>query len=235
MSGANPNRIRTSDLKSRLLHNSQTSVYQVRIQPPPEVSAHLLQYHKIGILDGHDIDLRCSEASLPATSFMTHEIRSDSIGVTERVAYRRIFDETVDFSFYVDRDYKVIEFFQGWVDYISGVNSIVDQNNYRNSYNGYRFKFPDKYRSDSMFITKFEKDVNETAAKTSDGRNNAYLQYHFIGAFPLTISSIPVSYASSDTMKCSVRMNYTRYVMDKKILTMEEFGSPEWDSSYLTN
>ena len=36
--------------------------------------------------------------------------------VSERMGYRRQYDDNVDLTFYVDHDYKVIELFEGWVD-----------------------------------------------------------------------------------------------------------------------
>jgi len=215
MAGVHQKRVRTSDLKSTILHNAQTSIFQVNIIPPPDVTRHLSEYNGISERDRYNIELRCSEASLPATSFMTHEVRSDTTGVTERMAYRRIYDETIDFTFYVDRRYKVIEFFDGWVDYISGVNSVTSQDEYNSASTGHRFKFPDSYRCNSMFITKFEKDYNRAAVSDpyhDEGKTFNSMEYKFIGAYPLTVSSIPVSYGASDTLKCSVRMNYTKYL-----------------------
>ena len=57
---------------------------------------------------------------LPGTSLSTHEVIGDYQGVRERMAYRRQYDDTVDLTFYVDHDYKVVDFFDGWIDYISG-------------------------------------------------------------------------------------------------------------------
>ena len=54
-------------------------------------------------------------------------------------------------------------------------------------------------------ITKFEKDM----------LNN--LTYEFIGAYPISISSMPVSYESSSLLKCTVSMSYLRYVMTELI------------------
>ena len=35
----------------------------------------------------------------------------------------------------------------------------------------------------------------------------------FIGAYPISVSSMPVSYDSSSLLKCSVSMTYLRYVI----------------------
>ena len=44
----------------------------------------------------------CHEASLPGSSIATNEIKDDFTGVTERHAYRRLYEDRADFTFYVD-------------------------------------------------------------------------------------------------------------------------------------
>ena len=64
------------------------------------------------------LNLLCSEVSLPGSSLATTEITNDFHGVTERHAYRRIFEETTNFAFYVDAgDYTPIRFFEQWIEY----------------------------------------------------------------------------------------------------------------------
>ena len=124
MPGPVPNVFRTGQLKSKILDLSQSSVYQVKIQPPPKVkdfiekSSRGFKYDK----DGENMELLCSETTLPGTSLSTHEVTNDYAGVTEKMAYRRMFDSTIDMTFYVDKEYGVIEFFDGWMDWISGMN-----------------------------------------------------------------------------------------------------------------
>ncbi len=37
------------------------------------------------------------------------------------------------------------------------------------------------------------------------------MTYHFVNAFPTSIVSMPVSYDTSQTLKCTVTFNYIRY------------------------
>ena len=48
------------------------------------------------------LNISCSEASLPGSSIATFEIKNDYAGVTERYAHRRMYDDRIDFTFYVD-------------------------------------------------------------------------------------------------------------------------------------
>lgn len=209
-----PNRFRTGDLKSRLLKNSFTSVYQVKLTPPQSVNDYLrdigFNYNQ-PVGGGLDIELRCSDAMLPGTSLATHDSKDDYMGVSEKMAYRRMYDDTFDIVFYVDSEYNVIEMFEGWIDFISGMKQLNQSNDYRLSpYGSYRFAYPDEYKSREISITKFEKDINPN----SDEATTA-LEYKFVNAFPLTITSTPVSYQESDILRYNVRFSYQRYVRNR--------------------
>jgi len=149
-------------------------------------------------IDEELLTLSCSEASLPGSSLATHEINNDFTGVTERHAYRRQYDDRIDFTFYVDHDHKIIKFFETWMSWIVGEDQFSNQSNENFSY---RVKFPKEYRTD-IFVQKFEKDYTN------------YSEYTFVGAYPISITSMPVSYDSSQLLKCTVSFTYIRYFMN---------------------
>jgi len=153
------------------------------------------------------IRLSCCEASLPGSSLATTEINNDYTGVTERHAYRRLYDDRSDFTFYVDRDYRVINFFESWISYIVGEDNATAQ--LGRTYN-YRVNFPEFYKTDYLYITKTEKDYK--------GR---VLRYKFINAFPISINSMPVSYDSSQLLKCTVSFTYSRYLISHTYVNYE--------------
>ena len=201
MVAPNPVKKSVSDLKSSLLRPALTSHFQCWFNPPNEVRTWVQQRASAGIGNGYDsefISLSCSDATLPGSSLATHEINNDFTGVTERHVYRRQYDDRSDFTFYVDHDYNVIQFFENWMSYIVNeqVSGGVDSTNF-----SYRVNFPDDYKS-TIYIKKFEKDYT--------GR---VLQYRFINAYPISITSMPVSYESSQLLKCTVSFNYSRYVI----------------------
>ena len=106
-------------IKSTLLKPSLSSFFEVKIGIPSGLSSWL------GIRE-RDLNLLCSEVSLPGSSLATTEITNDFHGVTERHAYRRIFEEQTDFTFYVDSsDYTPIKFFERWIEYIT--NGVGEQ------------------------------------------------------------------------------------------------------------
>ena len=205
MAGAVPNSYRTGDLKSRMLNLAQTSVYQVKVQPPTDVKSFMDSRGVAYNTDGENLEILCSETTLPGTSLSTTEVTNDYHGVTEKMAYRRMFDATVDMSFYVDKDYKVVEFFEAWIDFISGMS--IDNPNggdiremYRSNSVNYRMNYPNTYKG-PIHITKFEKNLSDSQ-----------MSYEFVDAFPLNLISMPVSYGQSEVLKFNVSFAYTRYI-----------------------
>ena len=205
-----PNRFKVSDLKSRILHVAQTSVYQVKLQPPQPV-INFLNSPGIDVnyrLEGENIELMCSETNLPGSSLATHDVTNDYPGVTEKMAYRRIFDETIDFTFMVDRNYNVVEFLDGWMNYVTGQGSTSPRDEYVNPTAYYRMNYPSNYKTDNLYITKWEKD-----------NSNSSMTYQFIGAFPLSIVSMPVSYEASGVLKCTASFSYMRYIRHRSSIS----------------
>ena len=204
--------IKTSQLKSRILQLAQTSVYQIKLSPPPSVLSHLRKNGFDYATDGENIELLCNSAVLPGSSFKTHDIVGDFQGVSEKMAYQRMYDESVDLTFYVDHDYKVINLFDGWLDYISGKGNgqRLSRNNALSYAANYRMNYPNSYKT-NMHIVKFEKDVSPSRSIFNDDET-FQLTYTLINAFPKTIVSTPISYEGSQILKYSVSMSIQRYV-----------------------
>ena len=180
-------------IKSALLRPSLTSKFSVSIQSN-------------GILSGFfnstssdEFNMSCSEASLPGVSLNTQEITGDRHGVTERNAYRRMYDDRIDLTFYVEgENHTQIRFFEKWINFIVGDD---DRDTRTNRGYDYKVKYPNDYKS-VMFIEKFEKDYGVP------------LIYTFIDTYPIAINSMPLSYGSTDILKCSVSMTYLRYIVE---------------------
>ena len=206
------NKLSVSKIKANLLNIAQSSLYKMTIPIPTAVRSTL----NLNDGDYENINLLCSEATLPGSSLTTHEVNNDYHGMTEKMAYRRLYDETVGLTFYVDRNYKVIEMIEGWMDYITGVDN---KRTYKNPYVSYRMAYPSSYK-ENMFLTKFEKDqFTRDFSETRGGSrttSRTVLDYTFVNAFPLSLTAIPVSYEDSQVLKCSASFNFIRYVMERK-------------------
>ena len=212
MAGVRPEKLTVSSIKSRLLNVAQSSLYRLTLPVPQAVRNTL----SLSSLDYDNISLLCSEATLPGSSLTTHDVTNDYHGVTEKMAYRRMYDETIGLTFYVDRNYKVIELLEGWMDYITGINN---KSEYKGDYISYRMAYPNTYKN-NIFLTKFEKDqfVRDFSTTRGDSRttSRSVLEYTFVNAFPLALTAIPVSYDGGSVLKCSVSFNFIRYVQEKK-------------------
>ena len=203
MAGVRPERLTLSDIKSRLLNVSQSSLYRLTLSVPQAVRNRL----SLSSVDYDNISLLCCEAALPGSSLTTHEVNNDYHGVTEKMAYRRMYDETIGLTFYVDRSYKIVELMETWMNYISGMN---DSNLYKDPYVSYRMAYPNSYKN-NIYLTKFERDHFSSQSNLV----RTTLDYTFVQAFPLALTSMPVSYEGSDVLKCSVSFNFMRYVTQK--------------------
>lgn len=205
MAAPGPKNFKMSELKSKILRPAQTSVYMVDITTGGNLNTFVKNRGLNVATDGEMINLSCCEASLPGSSLATHEVTNDYHGVTEKMAYRRIYDDSIDLTFYVDYEYKVIEYLNGWMNYVVGEGSTFTTEDYKDPTAFYRMNYPKDYKAD-IYLTKFEKDYGTKGAK------NTTLKYQFIRAFPTNLMSIPVSYESSDLLKVTVSFSYLRYV-----------------------
>ena len=212
-----PTRRDVSEIKSKLLRPALTSDYEVRIELPL-ANAGVPKFRTTE--DQSKLYLQCCSASLPGSSLATYDINNDRHGVTERHAYRRVYDDRIDLEFYVDADnYYPIRFFESWLGYImdqedraeskstTGVpnsGAVSNQSsgaNARSKNYFYRSRFFDEYVA-SMTVTKFERDHRQS------------LTYTFLQAYPFSISSMPISYETSGLLKCTVGFKYVRYLID---------------------
>jgi len=146
-----------------------------------------------------NIGIACFEASLPGSSFATAEVKDNFQGINQQFAHTRFYVDS-SFSFYIDKDYRVLKLFEGWMDFIAGGVGGLDVNDQRFYV---RMRYPDTYKCDNLTITKFDKNFNRK------------LTYQFKNAFPKSIQSIPVSYGQADLLKVTVTFAYDRYILQR--------------------
>ncbi len=222
-----------SQIKANILRPALTSQFIVSVPSPPGLRGYLSKF--LGA-DQEKLNLLCCEASLPGSRFATSIQDNDFTGVTERRAYRRVYDETISFSFYVDADrYLPITFFESWMSLIAGEDKASGTTKDRNF--NYRFRYPhgpEGYTAQSGFtIKKFERDYHTQTKRPNPledivniiagtdfgsietNKTGADIEYEFLDAFPLSINSMPVSYESSQLLKCTVNFAFTRYIINR--------------------
>ena len=201
-------------LKDKLLKPALTSQYEVKIPVGAGNLNTILKKYAPSTAEQQTLNISCSEASLPGSSIATFELKNDYTGVTERYAHRRMYDDRIDFTFYVDADkYLAIRFFESWMRFVtgeSGPRADGSEMELKSSGYHYRMNYPKEYRCEGLKIVKFERN-----------RRNS-LEYEFVGAYPISVSAMPVSYDSSSLLKCSVSMTYLRYVITDVVGATEQ-------------
>ena len=211
-SGTRIRKFSTDELRQKLLQSATTSNYFLSINAPAPVLTYIERKKRIGIDRNFKerINLSCIDASLPGSSFATHDVKSDFMGVSEKMAYRRMYDEQMSVSMIVDPEYKTLHFFEGWMDYIAG-KEITDRGNnetYKKSTNGFRMNYPDGdggYRSKSVIeLYKFEKDITTRQS----------IKYTMVEGFPISMNAMEISYGPTDLLRLTVNFSFVRYVTD---------------------
>tara|TARA_B100000287_G_scaffold284284_1_gene267920 strand:+ start:24 stop:839 length:816 start_codon:yes stop_codon:yes gene_type:complete len=205
--------IRTvSDIKANLLRPALTSHFEVEVPIPPSPNFRTA----LGV-NQDKLNLMCSDATLPGSNLATIDVNNDFTGVTEKIAHRRVFDDRIDLTFYVDAgNYTPIIFFESWMEFIANGRfpGASMRDNARDLSSGsyyYRMQYPDGsgsglggYRATGLKVRKFERDHHQQPG---------LLEYEFVKSYPLAINSMPVSYDTSSLLKCTVSMSYIRYVL----------------------
>jgi len=204
-----PTKRTVADIKAKLLNPALTSHFEVKIPIPDGLTNKYFASNGLeGFASGKQetLNLLCSETSLPGSNIGTMDITGDYHGVTQRHANRRIYDDRIDMTFYVNAEnYLPIRYFETWMKYAVG-ESITETNNRPGSKSPnyfYRLNYPNLYISkQGLEVIKFERSYTNS------------LKYTFINTFPISIASMPVSYDASSLLKCTVSFSYIRYILD---------------------
>jgi len=216
-----PKKVSVDRIKANLLQPALTSHFIVDIPKPKYGTSEggFARYLSDNGVKYNEEKLRllCSEATLPGSSIATHENNSDFTGVTEKFAYRRLYDDRIDFTFYVDAEnYLPIRFFEAWIKYIVGesVSPGAGRISSKKPEYFYRARYPEYYIAEQgLTITKFERTSKNK--KSADHEGNTLI-YNFVNSYPISITSMPVSYDASSLLKCTVSFSYIRYYVGAK-------------------
>ena len=185
-----------SDIMPKLQNVAQTSQFLVKFVLPRGDCRRFLRQK--GINDrfvADNVGLLCSDAVLPGSAMATLNTAGDYQGVIERFAHTRNFTQ-INFDFYVDNEYKSLKFLEHWMEFISS-GSIADPSS--DTYH-FKMKYPDEYKSNDTRVVKFERNYSQ------------FLEYRFIGMFPLSLNSTRVSYQNSTVLKATASFSFDRYV-----------------------
>jgi len=194
-----------SDFKPILTNVAQTSHYQVFFDGlSPDLFTFLGQKNVDRRFITENSGLLCSAASIPGSALATSDIFGNFTGVQEKFAHTRIFSE-MSLEFYVDKSYKMIKFFEHWMDYISSGSEKRRITSFSKASPGYfyRMRYPkgnSGYKCDKTKIVKFNVDYQKE------------IEYTFVGMFPINLASTPVQYGNSDVLKVNCTFNYERYI-----------------------
>ena len=187
---------RISDILPKLQNVAQTSNFLVKfVLPNGELKSHM---RRKGLNDRfviEDAGLFCYNAVLPGSALASVNTVGDYQGMVERFVHTRNFTQ-VNFEFYVDNEYKSLKFLEHWMEFITGSNSNdVSADTYY-----FQLNYPDSYKSNDTRVIKFERNYSQ------------FLEYRFVGLFPLSLNSTRVSYQGSQVLKATANFSFDRYI-----------------------
>ena len=166
-----------------------------------------------------DLGLYVTDAVLPGSSFADVEVSGDRQGITERMPFKRIYDDAT-LTFMVDKDYKVVKYFEAWTQLINPLHGDTDG---KADNQVMTLNYPKDYKC-TMSVVKFNKDFFH--------RGGGYVYYCFVRSWPLSISSVPVNYDSGSILKLNVTFRYERYVMENVTRGMIRSGWKGYSDSF---
>ena len=207
-------RYKIDDIKSRFSTVALDNEYQVFFSLNEYITREAGQLGIGRDFLTEDLGLYVADAVLPGSSFGDIEVAGDRQGITERNAFSRIYDD-VTFSFYVDKDYNVLRFFESWIQFINplyGSTRTLTRNQIT------KFNYPDDYKCE-MVITKFNRDLSgkttEIGFANGTTTNRDQISYRFFRAWPYSLASTPVSYQGMSLLRVNVTFRYDRYVVSE--------------------
>ena len=198
-----------ADILPKIQNVAQTSHYFVKFALPPTGVRNFLR--RKGVNDRfviEDAGLLCSDAVLPGSALASVDTRGDYQGVIERFAHTRNFTQ-IQLEFYVDNEYKSMKFIEHWMEYITGASGSDSSGD--SHY--FQLHYPQEYKSNETRIVKFERDYNR------------FLEYRFIGLFPLSLNSVRVSYQGSQVLKASAAFSFDRYICGESASLARDLGN----------
>ena len=199
---------RLSDILPKIQNVAQTANYLVKFALPNSDLKSMMR--RKGINDRfiiEDAGLLCYNAVLPGSALAAVNTVGDYQGMVERFVHTRNFTQ-INLEFYVDNEYKSLKFLEHWMEYVTGGNtSDVSADTYY-----FQLNYPDDYKSNETRIVKFEKNYSQ------------FVEYRFVGLFPLSLNSTRVSYQNSQILKATASFSYDRYIAGESSSLARDLG-----------
>ena len=199
---------RISDILPKIQNVAQTSNYLVKFALPNSPLKSMMR--RKGINDRfivEDAGLLCYNAVLPGSALAAVNTVGDYQGMVERFAHTRNFTQ-INFEFYVDNEYKSLKFLEHWMEYVTGGNTTdVSADTYY-----FQLNYPDEYKSNDTRVVKFEKNYSQ------------FIEYRFVGLFPLSLNSTRIQYGTSQVLKATASFSYDRYIAGESSSLARDLG-----------
>lgn len=151
------------------------------------------------------LNLMLENVEIPSVSIATSEYRYNN-SPQFKYPYAKIFNQ-VTMTYILDGTFIQRKLFDVWIDYIYSLSATNSSGGFSNNM---RVPYKEEYVANKITIAKFDRCVSpkETGRSLNESINVAHSSYTIENAFPVNISSIPLSNASSDISRVSISFEY---------------------------
>lgn len=148
----------------------------------------------------------CDEVNIPGLQISTGEYRINGMPQFQYANGNTYND--INMSFLVDANSTQKKSLDVWLNFIYGMSGMDISTNMVS-----RVRYPNEYCSD-IAIVKYERFGNGDISNSSNTNSRAVYSARLIDAFPKSVSSLPLSSASSQILRMSVNFQYKYHRMN---------------------
>jgi hypothetical protein len=157
------------------------------------------------------LTLRCQDVQLPEIDFQVLPYYSKTIGPGERRVMGLNQYKIIPMEFIVDKDIKILEFFENWMQYIVNFDSPSAYSSIAGGQLPYEMAYKEEYAG------TVDIRVWPNGLQTPDGSDEPVV-YKLINAFPINMGSVGLNWNNTDKlMTFSVGFSYDTIVMPKML------------------
>lgn len=179
---------------------AQANKFLVQCDAPPKIRS----FAGATAVSAQDLSFFCDTTSLPGKNINTFDYKRQAYGDVTKLPMSRA-SENVQCTFFVDSNYKILKFFQTWLDYViegtdESPNTILDGGRQHRE-----IGFKEDYET-RMVIRGFS-DLGSTGQG---------IEYTLHGAYPIQVGAVSMGWEQNDTLiKLPVEFTYTYYTTRK--------------------
>lgn len=183
---------------------ARTNYFEVIITPPE-----FLTKAALSIATQRLITLRCQSIQLPEVDFQVLPYNQKVVGPGEQRVTGINPYKTIPMSFIVDKDLKIRQFFENWMQYIVNYG---DFNNYA-AIQGNQLPYEISYKNEYTATIEIKVYPSGLSSDGITNDNSSVKIYRLYNAYPVNMGNVSLNWNGEDNMILPMGFNYDRIQM----------------------